>query len=190
MSKASTSSIRITLKASATALIALVLAGAARADTIKEFVVSGTAVNVSLVDFVSCVNGATCPFSGTMMVDVTAGFVTASDITFPGLAALNTCCVQHGSSNNDLWFTDSTDNVAEVLTLEFTTSHTPASLVGFDGGSITGLGLVTTLFANPITLYTNLSGSITPVPEPGSFALLGAGLLPVVGVIRRRYLNR
>jgi hypothetical protein len=30
----------------------------------------------------------------------------------------------------------------------------------------------------------------TVVPEPSTFMMLGAGLLPVIGVIRRRYLNR
>jgi hypothetical protein len=104
---------------------------------------------------------------------VTAGLVTTYDITFPGLAAFNCCVDQHGSSNNDMWFTDGTDNAAEILTLEFTNPHTPASLVGFDGGSITGLRVVTVLFA-----------------APSSLALLGAGLLPVISVIRRRYLNR
>ena len=29
-----------------------------------------------------------------------------------------------------------------------------------------------------------------PVPEPSTFVILGAGLLPVIGTIRRRYSNR
>jgi hypothetical protein len=41
-------------KASAVALIALVLVGSARADTIKDFVLSGTAVNVSGGTLDSC----------------------------------------------------------------------------------------------------------------------------------------
>jgi hypothetical protein len=57
---------------STTALIALVLAGAARADTIKGFVVKGTAENTSGMDLGSCEENSVCSFSGTMMVDVTS----------------------------------------------------------------------------------------------------------------------
>ena len=76
---------------------ALVLIGAARADTLKEFVVSGTAENESGGSLGSCAAEATCSVSGTMMVDVTSsaafprGFVTAYDITFPGLAPTKFC---------------------------------------------------------------------------------------------------
>jgi type VI secretion system secreted protein VgrG len=38
-------------------------------------------------------------------------------------------------------------------------------------------------------LYTGGNGGITPVPEPGSMALLGSGLIALAGVVRRRLRN-
>jgi len=77
-------------QASTAALVALVLAGAARADTIKDFFVSGTATNVSGGMLGSCAAEATCSFSGTMMVDVTSGILETVHITFPGLLTFDT----------------------------------------------------------------------------------------------------
>lgn len=81
-------------QASTAALITLILVGASRADTIKKFFVEGTASNASGQMLGTCVTGATCEFSGTMMVDVTssqefrAGTVSAYDITFQALGAI------------------------------------------------------------------------------------------------------
>jgi hypothetical protein len=173
-------------QASTAALVALVLVGAARADTIKTFDVKGTAKNVSHMDLGSCEEDEFCSFSGTLMVDVTGGKVTAVDITFPGLpsfARLTTSGTAAG-----LWNIHVFNNVLPRLSLalSFTTIPTRGSLVGFDGGRIT-FGTVGRRFG-VILIYKNLSGSITPVPEPSSRALLGPGLLCCVGfgLVRRR----
>ena len=102
-------------QASTAALIVLVLAGAARADTIKDFFIkNGTATNVSGGNLFGCLDGATCSFSGTMMVDVTSsaafpdGTVTAYDITFPGVAPFS-CCSSQGPSGSG-WFANSNNS--------------------------------------------------------------------------------
>ena len=47
--------------------------------------------------------------------------------------------------------------------------------------------------ANGVSPAFEIVGSpvhVHPVPEPSTFTMMGAGLLPVIGVIRRRYLHR
>lgn len=150
---------------SAAVLITLVLARAARADTIKDFIVSGTAQNVSRGTLGSCAAGATCSFSGIMMVDVTAGLVTGADITFPGLSAFTNCCGSQGPFLGNSWEVRIPNTAGETILLDFTTTPTPASLVGFAGGNIFGF---TVSNSDDIAAYLDLSGTITPVPEPSS----------------------
>jgi hypothetical protein len=168
-----------------------VLAGAARADTIEEFFIQdGTALNVSGGSLGSCAAGATCRFSGTMMVDVTSsedfpdGTVTALDISFPGVVPFGD--IMSEPSIGSTWSVIS-GNGNGPLSLDFTTTKSPASLVGFDGGSITGNSVEGREPGGPdVTLYVNISGDITPVPEPFSLALLGAGVLTLVQGLRRK----
>jgi len=56
------------------------------------------------------------------------------------------------------------------LNLLFTTAPHPGSLVGLTSGSIVGA----TSFVP--SHYNNLSGGITPVPEPSSLLLLAGGI--------------
>ena len=113
--------------------IALFAAGSSsRADTIRLFNVSGTAVNQSSVPVSpSCGALATCPFSGTLDVDVTNGTVPDIDITFPSLDPFNRVVF----STNSPAFVEATNapSLGQVLELSFT-----GSLVGFTGGTITG----------------------------------------------------
>jgi len=170
------------------AALLLLVGGIARADTITTFAVSGTAQNVSGGSLGSCQARATCGFSGTLTIDVTSGFVTTVDISFPGLSRFDLRGNSFSTGTSD--WKISALNLPDLLGLKFTTTKTPGSLLGFTGGSIVG-GQID----NPLNFkffYTNLRGSITPVlvpiPEPSSLALLSSGLLGslALGLVGRR----
>jgi hypothetical protein len=163
------------------ALLALMLLAPclAAADTITTFDVSGTCMPEAPF------TGTT--FSGTLTIDVTAGTVTAIDVTFQGLSPFNTVVESFGESNSN-WVLDAENGtVGDDFSLTFTTTHTPASLVGFTGGPIFA-GQV----ANHTALfYFGIQGSITaPVPDAGStLGLLFASITALFGATRLRSLK-
>jgi PEP-CTERM motif len=149
---------------------ALFAAGSSsRADTITMFNVSGTAVNQAFVPVSpTCGARATCPFSGTLDVDVTNGTVPDIDITFPSLDPFDRVIL---SEMNPGAFVEATNapSLGQVLELSFT-----GSLVGFTGGTITGQAVVTSDLG--IALFVvNPGGSITAVPEPSTWAMMLVG---------------
>jgi hypothetical protein len=164
----------------------VVCAPHAHADTITTFDVSGSATNITTGSLGSCGPGATCAFSGTLNIDVTSGTIAllgAVDITFPGVASFTKVLVSSPlSSGSSTWDLDVVNNgmPADVLSLHFTTTHTPASLVGFTGGTILGAGS---------SVYTVSTGSITPAPtaasEPGSLVLMFLGLVALALTVQR-----
>jgi hypothetical protein len=147
---------------------ALFAAGSSsRADTTTIFNVEGTAVNQSFAPLGSCGAGETCPFSGTLDVDVTNGTVPGIDITFPGLDTFDRVVFSVASPA----FVEATNapSLGQVLELSFT-----GNLVGFTGGTITGEAVVTHDLG--VEIYAvNSGGSITPVPEPSTWAMMLVG---------------
>jgi hypothetical protein len=164
-------------------LVATISAPYAQADTTSTFDVSGTALNDSTGILGSCASGATCAFSGTLTIDVTSGNLTAVDITFPGLASFTSTQFAEPIMTSD-WFIGVLNSSGDALTLNFTTTMTPGSLVDFTGGSVFGLFV---LNATSAPEYSDLSGSITPAPapEPTSLALISLGLGALL-VMRKR----
>jgi hypothetical protein len=102
------------------------------------FNVSGNAVNQSFVPVSpSCGARATCPFSGTLDVDVTNGTVPDIDITFPSLMPFDIVEFSEMSPGATVFATNE-PSLGQVLELTFT-----GSFVGFTGGTITGSAVVT-----------------------------------------------
>ena len=168
------------------AVAALSVAYPAKANTITTFNVSGTGERVATI------TGTT--FSGTMTIDVTAGTLTAIDLSFQGVSPFNTIneSVPFGTFS---WRVSARNGDMDQLTLLFETGHTPGSLVGFTGGfqDIFGLG-VQDIGPNPRLLFDITGGSMfpsltSPVPDEGSsLTLLGIALPCVLGfcLVRRR----
>jgi hypothetical protein len=159
-----------------TILAMTLIIGIAKADTITTFDVSGI--------FTMPSSGT---FGGTLTVDVTNGTVSSVDITFPGLADFNFVVQSHPWPSPPGWILAVANFPQEdALDLTFTTTM-PNSLVGFNGGTITG-GDVFDLQTLQ-TLFVGFSGTIAPatVPDQASTAILlalGAGGLLA---LRRRW---
>ena len=154
-----------------TAVAALSVVYPAKADMFK---VSGTCTPSGTF------TGTT--FSGTLTIDVTTGMVTGIDVSFQGLSAFNVIFDSHAAGTSD-WEVIAANIHIDGLFLEFTTGHTPGSLVGLTGGSIVGNDVQLTVGG---TAYTITGGSLTPaagVSDGGStvsllgFALLGLAAL-------------
>ena len=158
-----------------TVLAMTLITGIAKADTITTFNVSGT--------FTIPYSGT---FGGTLTVDMTNGTVSSVDITFPGLADFNFVEFSQPWPAPPGWILGVANSTSDALDLTFTTTM-PNSLVGFNGGTITG-GDVFDLQTLQ-TLFVGFSGTIAPatVPDQASTAILlvlGAGGLLA---LRRRW---
>ena len=158
-----------------TAVAALSVAYPAKATM---FDVSGT-----------CIPGAGftgTTFSGTLTIDVTTGTLTGINVSFQGLSAFTHIDGSFAAGTSDWEVFASNVGINDELTLEFTTGHTPGSLVGFTGGSIVGNDVISTVSG---TAYTITGGSLTPataVPDGGStVSLLGFALLGLAALRRR-----
>jgi len=166
-------------------VLALLVVGGAQVAHADSFTVSGTATNDSGGSLGSCSSGATCAFSGTLTIDPTSGILTAMDITFPGFTSFTSPQFAEPINTSDFFIGALNSSGDAALTLDFTTTMTPGSLVGFTGGSIFGESVLNNTTAAPE--YSDLSGSITPAPapEPSSPTLIPLGLVALL-LMRKR----
>ena len=175
------------------AIILATSAAYAHDDTITTFNVSGTAKNLTSGNLGTCTSGSTCAFSGTLGVDVTSGAVNGLDITFPGLSAFDsfTHSIATAGSGWDLTMWNN-GNTGDHSAIQFNTTPTSGSLVGFNGGIITGNSVISPSAAS---LYEILGGTIalpttSSVPEPGSLVLMLAGFSALSFFTLRRIRGR
>ena len=169
-------------------VLALLVVGGAPVAHADSFTVSGTATNDSGGSLGSCASGATCAFSGTLTIDPTSGILIAMDITFPGFTSFNSPQFAEPINTSDFFIGALNTSGDAALTLDFTTTTTPGSLVGFTGGNIFGLSVLNNATGAPE--YSDLTGSITPAsaPEPSSLALIPLGLGALL-VMRKRMIR-
>jgi hypothetical protein len=168
----------------------LFLPALALANTISTFDVEGAASNISGGALDSCAANTNCDFSGTLQVDVTAGAVETSglDFAFPGLPDFETLT---GVLPGNPWEIFAENSSSDHMSLVFTTTPTPGSLVDFTGGTISAI-----IVNGPTTmdlLYAafldsgSITPAVTPVPEPSSLVPLTGGIgWLVFGFVRRR----
>jgi len=164
----------------------------ARADTIQTFDLSGTTDTTPNITV-----------SGTIVIDTTTGIVQSNDLSVSENGSTETLL-------NDVTLAGTTLNSSSVYAVEFgtfdsaggsiTLDFNESSLVGFTGGICTTSSRCSSGATSTAEFGQNFgdsifSGSLTlqaapppAVPEPGSLALLGTGLLGLAGGLRKRFL--
>jgi hypothetical protein len=111
------------------------------------------------------------PISDTLTVDVTAGSIISADILVPTFNNFTNVIAQpYESFHYTLVITN--DN-SDDLFIDFINTPPGDSLVGFASGVI----IAGTVFneASDIPVFASLSGTITAIPEPSTWAMVALG---------------
>ncbi len=144
--------------------------------------------------------------SGNAVVANTFGYdyalaldFTANTFAVWGLSGSSTLAVYYGvnSSSNPWRYNDGGTLLVSSLQLTYVDGLTDSEVAGLQGGdhhavtvdlSFLGAGQDFTAHFTMECGNDNLMGrGTTPVPEPGTMALLGTGLLGLAGVVRRKW---
>jgi hypothetical protein len=147
--------------------------GAANADTITVFDVNGSFASV---EFAVPPLTPPVPLTGTLTIDTTIGYVTASDLLIPTFSPLNMIVSQETLPNDTgLLYQLSVDNtIGDSGYIVFIVPNQQSNpLIGnryieIDQGEFVSLSG---------TVPFGLTGSITAVPEPGIWIMLLLGFV-------------
>jgi len=127
--------------------------------------------------------------TGQPNVNVASGLINTITITVPG-HTFEGLIINPFNPTKD----------GDLMVMAITSNLPRGTEYGTMGGdnfltmTATGGDVINEVTISSVGGFQSLSESIsisgvTVIPEPSSMLLLGAGLLPVIGVIRRRYLN-
>jgi hypothetical protein len=146
------------------------LAGAANADTITVFNVTG-----SFASDESPIPAPPVPLSGTLTIDVTIGSVIASDLIIPTFAPLNIIVSQNTSPNGTglLYVLNLSSAIGDsgsivfIFPLDQSNPLIGHNVIDIDQGEFYAHS------SGPVVF--GLTGEITAVPEPSTWAMLLLG---------------
>jgi len=152
-------SVRLLRFALAVIICLVALARPSRADTIVQFIVSGTLTTGSM--------------NGTTTFDETTNTMLSVDINTPGAGAGPFTIPGMFDSLVGLTWNGTQDGLGDYLFLVFPTTA-PPSVAGYDGGALSSFTSV--CYAGGGCDYI-VQATLTPTPEPSTFSLFGLALL-------------
>jgi PEP-CTERM motif-containing protein len=146
------------------------------------FAVSGAQAAVVKFDvFGQFASPSLISFSGTLSLDLDTNKAVSADVTVPGFAEFNDVSgPTFLGTKATLFVSNGSGSGSQILDLVFAVP-TPFSFAGFNGGPLTGGEQGTGIRQSGIhiePIVTDLvSGSITPVPEPTTWAMILLGFV-------------